>query len=88
MSGAVAGYKYFDCSGIRRVGIRVRGYCRGDFEIRTSWDGPALGRIKVPDYATVWRDYSSDIAIPDGVQALYFAFSGEGAASLASFTLE
>jgi arabinoxylan arabinofuranohydrolase len=88
MKGAVAGYKYFDCSGVRRIKIKVRGYCRGDFEVRTSWDGPALGRIKVPDFATVWKEYSAQIAIPDGVRALYFAFTGEGAASLASFALE
>ncbi|MBN2352562.1 MAG: family 43 glycosylhydrolase [Spirochaetales bacterium] len=88
MPGAVAGFKYFDCSGVRRVRLKARGYCRGDFELRLRWDGPAIGRIKVPEYASVWEEHAADIAIPDGVQALYFAFVGEGNASLASFTLE
>ncbi len=88
MNGATAGFKYFDCRGVRRVKIKVRGYCRGDFEIRTSWDGPALGRITVPDFANVWKEHAADITIPDGVHALYFVFTGEGNASLASFTLE
>jgi len=86
--GAVAGYKYFACSGVCRVMVRVRGYCKGDFELRTSWNGPALGRIHMPDFANVWKEHWADIAIPDGVQALYFAFVGEGNASLASFALE
>jgi hypothetical protein len=34
------------------------------------------------------KEYSGDIAIPDGIQALYFEYIGEGSASLASFTLE
>jgi hypothetical protein len=88
MRGAVAGFKYFDCSGVRKVKIKVRGYCKGDFELRTSWDGPAIGRIAIPDFTNVWTEHSAEIAIPDGVQALYFAFVGEGLASLASFTLE
>jgi arabinoxylan arabinofuranohydrolase len=88
MKGAVAGFKYFDCRGVRRVRIRTRGYCKGDFEIRLSWDGPALGRIRLPDSSNIWKEHSADIAIPDGVHALYFAFVGEGLASLASFALE
>jgi hypothetical protein len=88
MKGAVAGFKYFDCRGIGKVRIKVRGYCKGDFELRTSWNGGALGRIRVPDFTNVWKEHSADIAVPDGILALYFAFVGEGNASLASFTLE
>jgi arabinoxylan arabinofuranohydrolase len=88
MKGAVAGFKYFDCRGVRKVRIKARGYCKGDFEVRTSWDGPALGKITIPDFTNVWKEHSAAIAIPDGVNALYFAFVGEGNASLASFALE
>jgi len=84
---ATAGFKYFDCNGIRRVKIKVRGYCRGTFEVKTSWDGPALGQILV-DFTNVWTEYAADLAIPDGIQALYFTYTGMGNASLASFTLE
>jgi arabinoxylan arabinofuranohydrolase len=86
-ASATAGFKYFDCKGAKIVKIRVRGYCSGDFEIKTTWNGPALGKITV-GFSNVWKDYSSDIVIPDGIQALYFTYIGNGSASLASFTLE
>ena len=70
-----------------KVKIKVRGYCNGAFEIKTSWNGPALGRIPV-EFSNIWKEYSADIAIPDGIQALYFTYTGPGSASLASFTLE
>lgn len=84
---ATAGFKYFDCHGIKRVKIKVRGYCKGEFLVKTSWNGDAHGRIPV-DYTNVWTEYSADMVIPDGIQAFYFTYQGEGCASLASFTLE
>jgi arabinoxylan arabinofuranohydrolase len=84
---ATAGFKYFQCDGVKRVTIKVRGYAKGSFEVKTAWDGPSLGSIPV-DFTNVWTSYASDIAIPDGVQALYFTYKGIGNASLASFTLE
>lgn len=84
---ATAGFKYFDCKGVRRVKIKARGYASGDFEVKTSWNGPALGKISV-QFTNVWKEYSADIAIPDGIQSLYFTYTGSGSASLASFTLE
>jgi arabinoxylan arabinofuranohydrolase len=84
---ATAGFKYFDCKGIQKIKIKVRGYARGDFEVKTSWDGMALAKISV-DFTNIWKEYAADIAIPDGIQALYFTYTGMGSASLASFTLE
>ena len=84
---ATAGFKYFDCRGVKRVKIQVRGYARGAFEVKTAWDGPALGAIPV-EFSNIWKEYAADIAIPDGVHALYFTFRGEGNAQLASFALE
>ena len=84
---ATAGFKYFQCDGVQRVKIKVRGYANGNFEIRTAWDGPSLGSIPV-EFTNVWTTYTADIAIPDGVQAFYFTYKGMGSASLASFTLE
>jgi hypothetical protein len=55
--------------------------------VKTSWNGTALGKIPV-DFTNIWKEYSADIAIPDGIQALYFVYTGEGSASLASFTLD
>ena len=84
---ATAGFKYFDCKGIRRVKIKVRGYCTGAFEIKTSWDGAPLGQIPVV-YTNIWTEFAADITIPDGIHALYLTYRGHGSANLASFTLE
>ncbi len=84
---ATAGFKYFDCKGIKKVKIKVRGYCSGAFEVKTSWNGKPLGKIPV-NFTNVWTEYSENIEIPDGIQALYFAYTGNGSASLSSFTLE
>lgn len=84
---ATAGFKYFQCEGVKRVKIKARGYAKGSFEVKTAWDGPSLGSIPV-DFTNVWTAYEADITVPDGVNALYFTYSGIGNASLASFTLE
>lgn len=87
MDTAAAGFKYFDCSGIKRISIQVRGYCKGTFHVKTAWDGETLGEIPV-EFTNVWTSYSANIRIPDGIQSLYFQYRGEGNASLASFTLD
>jgi len=86
-ASATAGFKYFDCKGVKRIKIKVRGYCSGDFEVKTSWDGEALGKIPVV-FSNVWKEYSQEITIPDGLHALYFTYTGQGSAGFASFTLE
>ena len=83
---ATAGFKYFDCLGIEKVSIKVRGYCSGHFEIKTSWDGEPLGTIPI-GFSNIWQEYTADISIPDGVHALYFTYRGHGSAALKSFTL-
>ena len=87
LDSATAGFKYFRCEGVKRVKIRVRGYCRGTFQVKTAWDGPVLGEIPVV-FTNVWKEYAADIAIPDGVQAIYLTYTGSGSASPASFTVE
>lgn len=85
--GACAGFKYFDCKGIEKISIRTRGYCKGEFHVKTSWNGPSLGSIPV-EFSNIWRKYTANIVIPDGVHALYFEYKGNGGASFASFELE
>lgn len=86
IDSATAGFKYFDCKGIKEVRIKVRGYCKGEFEVKTSWDGPAIAKIPV-DFTNIWTEYRAECRIPDGVHPLYFTYTGMGSASLASFTL-
>ncbi len=85
-NSATAGFKYFDCRGVKEIGIKVRGYAGGVFEVRTSWNGEVLARLKV-NYANVWEEYTAPINIPDGIQAIYLTYMGEGNAQLKSFTL-
>lgn len=86
-NSATAGFKYFDCHGVRKISIRVRGYAEGEFEVRTSWNGEVLARIKVVN-SNVWEEYAASVQIPDGKQAIYLTYRGGGNASLSSFTLE
>lgn len=86
-ASATAGFKYFDCRGITKIKIKVRGYCHGDFVIKTAWDDQPLGLITVGT-SNVWKEYSANISIPDGIHAIYITYEGQGSASLASFTLE
>lgn len=84
---ATAGFKYFDCKGIREIRIKVRGYADGVFEVKTSWNGEALARIKVK-YSNVWEEYTVPVSIPDGKQAIYLTYRGGGNASLLSLNLQ
>lgn len=83
---ATCGFKYFDCRNVKQVSICVRGYAGGYFSVKTAWDGPELTQIPVA-FTNVWTDYTADVVIPDGVQAIYFTYNGPGSAALLSFTL-
>ena len=86
-NGWAAGYKYFNCKGIKALRIRTRGYANGNVTLRLKWDGEPIARIPVRN-TNIWTDSDvTPVDIPDGVQALYFGFEGEQAVSLYSFTL-
>ena len=85
-SGAIAGFKYFDIKGLKRIGIRTMGYATGKMEVCAAWDGPVLAEIPV-HYANVWYDSYADISIPDGVSALYFRYKGDGHLQFKAFEL-
>lgn len=82
--GATAGFKFFECSGVKGLRIKTRGYLNGSFEIRTKWDGEALGSIKV-EGVNIWTAFETDVQIPDGVNGLYLTFRGHGSGCLKSF---
>ena len=81
------GFKYFDCKNIKTVKVKIRGYCRGYFEVKTAWDAQPQGQIDIVS-SNIWKNYSADIRIPDGIQALYFIYKGTGNATLGSITLD
>lgn len=84
--GTTAGFKYFDCKGVKKVRIKTRGYATGVFEVKTAWDGEALGEIPIK-FNNIWTPAEADIRIPDGVHALYFTYRGTGAPAMSSFEL-
>jgi hypothetical protein len=63
--GATAGFKYFDCKGVNRISVKTRGIGRGSIEVKTSWNGAALGYIPIVP-VNIWKTFSADIEIPDG----------------------
>lgn len=85
---AVIGFKYFDCKDIKRIAVKVRGYCDGGvFEIRTSLQDEPLGYISVTN-SNAWTNFHTDIEIPDGIHPLYFTFKGLGILQMESFSLK
>lgn len=83
--GATAGFKYFDCRGIQSVSVTVRGNSNGAYQVLTAWDGEPIGQIPLGNNIE-WKTYTADIAIPDGVHALYFRYVGDSIVSLKSIT--
>ena len=59
------------------MSVITRGYMKGDFEVRTKWDGPLLGKINIKDSSNFWEEHCADIDIPDGVSAFYLKFVGD-----------
>ena len=82
--GCVAGFRYFDIRGVKEIGVMVRGYMHGAFEVKTSPDGETLGEIKV-ESANIWQKFTAPVRIPDGVNALWLCYKGGGNIHLKSF---
>ena len=85
--GVTAGFKYFECGDCKRITITTRGYAAGYFEVKHAWDGKILATIQIK-YTNVWEDYSADLELEEGKQAIYLTYRGNGNASLLSFSLE
>ena len=85
--GATFGFKYFDFKDVKKVSLTTRCYISGVFEVRTEIGGPVLGTIPC-EFSNVWVKNTADVALPDGVHALFFTFRGSGNGQVQSFTLE
>lgn len=85
--GVTAGFKYFECGDCKRITITTRGYAAGYFEVKHAWDGKILATIQIK-YTNVWEDYSADLELEEGKQAIYLTYRGNGNTSLLSFSLE
>ncbi|MBQ6575385.1 MAG: family 43 glycosylhydrolase [Lachnospiraceae bacterium] len=83
---AVAGFKYFVCRDTKVISVRIKGYATGLLEVRTKWDGKCLGSFPV-EYSNVWRNVEGSVNIPDGVNSIFFTFSGTGYMQFGGFEI-
>ncbi len=86
LGGATAGFKYFQCQGVKKIRVRTRGTA-GKLHVKTAWDGETIGTIRLA-HNNEWKDYEGEVVVPDGVQALYFTFEGQGRLSFSEFELK
>lgn len=77
INGTVIGFKYFDLKDVKGIGVTVRGYTNGVFEVRTALDGEVLAEIKTGN-SNVWVEHTAQCDLPDGKHALYLTFNGGG----------
>ena len=85
-NGCCAGFKYFRMEDVTGVQVKTKGYFRGKIEIRTEWDGEALGEIPVEN-SNIWKTRKCSVRTLNGVHALYLTCRGEGEMSILSFEL-
>lgn len=86
-SGTVAGFKYFDCRGVKKFKVTTRGYVHGEIVLKTEIEGEELGRAPVYG-SNIWKTTEGEVNLPDGVHAIYLEFKGHGGGHLKSFELE
>ena len=84
VDGTTIGFRSFKGNHISGLAITTRGYGRGYFEIRTSLNGPVLGRVSI-EYTNVWETYTTILCIEEEEFDLYLTYRGEGCTSLKSF---
>lgn len=84
--GITVGFKYFDCRGVKEIGVTIRGYCGGEFRVKNAWDGETLAVINVIS-ANIWQTFKAPISLNDGVNTIYLEYRGSGNPQLKSFTL-
>lgn len=75
-NGAMAGFKYFDIKGLKRIGVTVCGKAEGVMQVKCEPFGATVAEIEIQpsaDERTFYGDYKGD----DGVKALYFTFLGK-----------
>ncbi len=86
--GAVAGFKYFEFGGEKRISLTVSGVCSGTVEVSHSPDfGAVVARIPV---STKGKQENPEgaFAPQKGTQPLYFRYTGEGAMNFHTFEMK
>lgn len=83
--GAVAGFKYFEFGGEKRISLTVSGVCSGIVEVSHTPDFKAV-IARIPVSAKVEQVNLEGVFAPQkGTQPLYFRYTGEGAMNFHTF---
>lgn len=85
-NGATAGFKYFALDQTKEVSICVRGQGKGIVAVTASLTGSPVAKIPVV-LGSDWQIFAAGMAAPDGKQAIYFTFTGEGYMDFKEFHL-
>ena len=78
----VIGFKSFDCKDVKTIGLELRGYMGGDFEIIDGLDGKVIGTVKDVPNCNVWEHFETEVSLEDGVHDIYVAYRGYGTAAI------
>lgn len=82
--GTTIGFKYFDMKSVKGIYVKCLGYSSGYFEIRTSLDGPVVGKIDVI-FANIPTRFEGKVDIEDGVHPIYLTWNNGDGPRLTSF---
>lgn len=86
--GAVAGFKYFEFGGEKRISLTVSGVCSGTVEVSHTPDFKAV-IARIPVSAKAEQENAEGAFAPqEGTQPLYFRYTGEGAMNFHTFEMK
>ena len=82
------GYKYFNCAGLRRIALSIRGQFQGTLAVTLDDAGTKkAGQSNVKFNSNEWQTIICEVKVPDGKQAIYLNMSGQGSMDLHTIEL-
>ena len=82
--GTVVGFKYLNFQNVTKVSVKTRGMCYyGGFDVLLTADGEPIGTVSAAR-GNEWTWQTTELAIPNGISAIYFRMKGYGTLSLAA----
>lgn len=85
--GAWCAFKYFTFSGEKAITVTTRGTACGELTVSNERNGSPAAVIPISP-AESWTEFAAPFTVPDGTQALWFAYRGNGAMDFKAFTME
>ncbi|MDO4283752.1 MAG: family 43 glycosylhydrolase [Eubacteriales bacterium] len=76
--GATAGFKYFQCQGVREIEVEINGRAKGTVTVSTEPGGRQIAAIPVQVSSGQWKKFRAPVELKDGKYALYVTYQGKG----------